>query len=113
MERLQERFRVKKPQGFGLTKPLLRDWAVYRDRSDHLDKEIFAPLAMRVDQVLGEVVDEFNVPLDQRRRVEDAIQDTANRSVKELASMGRTAIDEGRKVQEAVATKVRAAAAAL
>ncbi len=110
---LQEDFRVSKPKGFGLTKPLLRDWGIYREQASRLEKQVFAPLAIRVDQVFGDAIVEFAVPLDQRRRVNEAIQDTASRAAKELGALARATVEESREVQAGAAASSRQAVASL
>ena len=111
LEDLRERYRVRKPQGFGLTKPLLRDWGSYRERAEGLQREVFAPLAVHVDRVFGETVAEFGVPLDRRRHADEAVRETTARHGREVASAARATLDDMGSAHEAVRVRSRASVA--
>lgn len=106
---MQDGYRVRKPPGLGLTKPLLREWASYRERAERLQREVFAPLAVHVDRVFGEAVAEFDVPLDRRRRTEEVLRETAARQAKDVTAASRAASDRIATAAEGVKARARAA----
>jgi signal transduction histidine kinase len=70
---LQSRFSVSRPAGVGLTKSLQKDWAAYRDQTGKLDREVFRPLAVALERMVGDIVTEAVLPVDRRRRLEGII----------------------------------------
>ena len=105
----QQKLRVKKPQALGLTKALSRDYELYRGQAAQLDAEVFAPLAMHVERVLGEVVEEFNIPLDARARLDAALAEAKQTGERELATASTYAVDAAQSAMLAVADHARRA----
>ena len=84
VETLQARYLVRKSAALGLTKPLLRDWASYREQYEKLGTEVFEPLVGNIEKALSDVTEEFGIPLDKRRRLDEALQEAATRSARQV-----------------------------
>ncbi len=77
LSEIRESYRLSKPRGVGLSKPLQRDWNAYTAEIERLDKEVFDPFSTEVAQTLGEVAKEAKLYVDQRKRLGELIRQQA------------------------------------
>ncbi len=75
---LRTAYNVTRPRGVGLTKQLARDWEAYQREQARLESEVFAPFAKEVGEKLGVMAAQAKIYIDQRRRLQDLIQQIAN-----------------------------------
>ncbi len=71
-------YSIIRPRGVGLTKQLAREWEAYQRERTRLETEIFAPFAREVGEKLGTMAAQARIYIDQRRRLQDLIQQAAN-----------------------------------
>ena len=71
-------YSVSRPRGVGLTKQLARDWEAYQREQARLETEVFAPFAKEIGEKLGTMAAQAKIYIDQRRRLQDLIQQVAN-----------------------------------
>lgn len=77
LSEIRESYRLSKPRGVGLSKPLQRDWNAYSAEIERLDKEVFDPFSSEVAQTLGAVAQEAKLYVDQRKRLSELIKQQA------------------------------------
>jgi len=77
LSEIRESYRLSKPRGVGLSKPLQRDWSAYTAEIERLDKEVFDPFSAEVAQTLGAVAKEAKLYVDQRKRLSELIRQQA------------------------------------
>ena len=106
---LQKQVSITRPPGIGLSKPLQRDWALYRERANRLEREVYMPLAVAVDRMVGDIASEANIPLDRRRRVVDAVGESVTQARKSVNGESRQVLAVGAEASRAVATMAREA----
>jgi len=70
---------IARPRGVGLTKALTRDWQAYREESARLEEEVFAPFVKTVSETLGSMAKQARIYIDQRRRLQELIQNVAEK----------------------------------
>ena len=74
---IRTKYTVIKPRGVGLTKQLTRDWEAYQREHARLDLEVFMPFMKEVGEKLSEMAKQAKIYIDQRRRLQDLIQQAA------------------------------------
>ena len=74
---VRESYRLAKPRGVALSKPLQRDWNAYTSELERLDNELFDPFSREVAKTLGAVAQEAKLYVDQRKRLSALIQQQA------------------------------------
>ncbi|MES2462869.1 MAG: ATP-binding protein [Armatimonadota bacterium] len=92
---LKLEYRIAKPRGMGLSKELSRKWLQYQRESSRLEKSIFEPAIMRVDELVGDLARQSRLSIDRRRRIERTLQDLSLQAT-------RTAREEGKQTDETV-----------
>jgi len=75
---LQERYRVSRPRGVGLSKSLEREWNNYQDAYDNLQSKVFAPAISLVEDVVSAEAAKARLELDRRRRIENALNEISS-----------------------------------
>lgn len=77
LSEIRESYRLAKPRGVGLSRPLQRDWNAYSTEMERLDRDVFAPFSTEVAQTLGMVAKEARLYVDQRKRLAELIRQQA------------------------------------
>ncbi len=77
---IRDGYRVPKPRGIGLSRQLTRDWEAYEEVSEQLEQNVFFPASSEIAETLGRVAAEARVLVDQRKRVQDILEQIAESS---------------------------------
>lgn len=99
LSEIRESYRLSKPRGVGLSKPLQRDWNAYTAEIERLDTEVFDPFSTEVAHTLGEVAKEAKLYVDQRKRLSELIRQQAEsrkKAVNEEAGQVRNSANDTR-----------------
>jgi len=75
---LRATYTIARPRGVGLTKKLAREWDAYRMERARLEEEVFTPFAKEVGETLGSMAEQAKIYIDQRRRLQELIQNVAD-----------------------------------
>ena len=110
---IDERNRVSRPRGFGLTRQLQRDWDAYTHERHRLEQDVFRPASARSDELVTRHATRVRADLDDRRRLNRALKDTSETQRKRTGSLQREARDELTQLQERVLARTRAGLTAL
>ena len=110
---IDERHRVTRPRGFGLTRQLQRDWEAYRLERHRLEHDVFRPAVTRLDELVTNHAARVRANLDERRRLDHALKDTSDTQRRRTGSLQRETRDALTQLQERVLTRTRAGLTAL
>ena len=103
LDSLRRSYRVERPEGIGLPEDLGRDWLVYADELDRVEKEVFAPAEERIREMVSDAARQAKVELARRERVKALLDATVNSST---ALMEEAEKKTARELEE-VRSKVR------
>ncbi len=90
---IRAKYLVTRPRGVGLTKNLIREWEAYQTELARLEDEVFVPFARVVSETLSAIADQAKIHIDQRRRLQELIQNVADKQ-KSLIRTEVTALRE-------------------
>lgn len=76
---LQATYTIARPRGVGLTKKLTREWEAYKMEQARLEEEVFTPFVKEVGETLGSMAAQAKIYIDQRRRLQELIQNVADK----------------------------------
>ena len=76
---LRATYTIARPRGVGLTKKLTREWEAYRMEQARLEEEVFTPFVKAVGETLGSMAAQAKIYIDQRRRLQELIQNVADK----------------------------------
>ncbi len=76
---LRATYTVARPRGVGLTKKLAREWEAYQMEHARLEEEVFTPFVKEVGEILSSMAAQAKIYIDQRRRLQELIQNVANK----------------------------------
>ena len=76
---IRAKYLVTRPRGVGLTKKLIREWEAYQTELARLEDEVFVPFARVVSETLSAIADQAKIHIDQRRRLQELIQNVADK----------------------------------
>ena len=79
LENIRSKYIITRPRGVGLTKQLTRDWEAYQTEMSRLEDEVFVPFAKMVSETLSFIADQAKIHIDQRRRLQELIQNVADK----------------------------------
>ncbi|MDE3000536.1 MAG: hypothetical protein OXU79_15805 [Gemmatimonadota bacterium] len=77
LDEMRTKYSITRPRGIGLTKRLSSDWEAYHTERDRLEAEVFDPFVKEVGESLVSTADVANIHIDQRRRIQELIQNVA------------------------------------
>ena len=80
LESLRRSYRVDRPEGIGLPEDLGRDWLVYAEELDHVEKEVFAPAEERIREMVSDAANQAKVELARKERVKALLDATVSNS---------------------------------
>ena len=83
---IRESYRVAKPRGIGLSKPLQRDWDAYAAEVERLEKVVFDPFSVEVARSVNTVACAARIHVDQRKRIGEIIRQQAESWRKAVAT---------------------------
>ena len=72
-------YSIARPRGVGLTKRLVRDWEAYQMEQARLESEVFTPFVKKIGETLGSLAAQAKIRIDQRRRLQDLVQNIADK----------------------------------
>ncbi|MFA4846333.1 MAG: ATP-binding protein, partial [Patescibacteria group bacterium] len=72
---LQNRYRLARPRGVGLSKALQREWGDYLDAFEKLQETVFDPTNALVEAEVSVEAQKARLELDRRIRIENALND--------------------------------------
>ncbi len=75
---LRADYTIARPRGVGLTKQLTKEWEAYQWEHARLEEEVFTPFVKEVGERLGSMATEAKIYIDQRRRLQELIQNVAD-----------------------------------
>ncbi len=99
---LRDEYLVKKGRGFSPNRKVQARWYSYEDTRAKLEKEIFQPLSMWVDEAITEVAGQKLIALDRRRRAKKTLDTTGDNNLRIARSVGRDALSEAQALVEVV-----------
>ena len=112
LARLRSEYDRKKPSGVALTKTLTDDWNLYLQERNRIEHDLFVPFEKEISSALGEVANQAELYIDQRKRLDERIKALAAERKKQLQDASSLAIDSAsqtRKSVTAIAEKARLA----
>jgi signal transduction histidine kinase len=98
---IRDSYRVPKPRGIGLSRSLTRDWEAYEEAMERLENEVFGPASREIAETLGRIAVEASVLLDQRKRVQELLEqfaDTSKQSVQDREKEVRESVEKTSRV---------------
>ncbi|NTV94913.1 MAG: ATP-binding protein [Thiobacillus sp.] len=94
LERLRGEYRVRRPQGIGLTKQLTSDWQAYRRVSAELEAECFMPLAAEFEKRMSLLLERRGAELDRRAMLRETLEQRTS-SIEKAVSRSKSNAQEG------------------
>ena len=76
---IRAKYLVTRPRGVGLTKKLIHEWEAYQTELARLEEKVFVPFARVVSETLSSIAEQAKIHIDQRRRLQEIIQNVANK----------------------------------
>ena len=103
LERLRNDYRVRRPQGIGLTKQLTSDWQAYKRVSGELESECFTPLIAEFENRMALLLERRGAELDRRAMLRETLAQRTS-SIEKAASRSKSNAQEGlQKARDSVA----------
>lgn len=107
LSEIRENYRLSRPRGVGLSKPLQRDWKAYTAEIERLDKEVFDTFSTEVAQTVGAVAKGARLYVDQRKRLSELIRQQAESGKKAVTREARQVRDSARDTRSSALRFVR------
>lgn len=102
-ERLRGEYRVRRPQGVGLTKQLTSDWQAYRRVSAELETECFMPLVAQFESRMAQLLERRGAEIDRRAMLRETLERKTS-IIEKSVSRSRSNAQEGlHKARDSVA----------
>lgn len=79
LSEIRAAYSIARPRGVGLTKRLEREWEAYQMEQARLESEVFTPFVQEVSETLGSLAAQAKIRIDQRRRLQDLVQNIAEK----------------------------------
>jgi len=105
LSELQERYKIVRPRGVGLSQAQEREWANYMEAFGKLQQSVFAPAIALVEDVVSTEAQKARLGLDRRLRVESALNEISSTTRK----VTRNESAETRQVLTTVQNEITAA----
>ena len=75
---LRAKTKVTRVKGFAIGKQLQFEWRAYLKAMEDLEKSVFEPAYLEIEEISNKVARENKIIIDRRRKLERAIDDTVN-----------------------------------
>ena len=98
---MRETYSVARPRGVGLTERLTREWEAYQLERARLESEVFTPFKETISETLVSTAVNARICIDQRRRIQDLIQNVSDTKNTELRIETRAVQDAANDVRRA------------
>ena len=111
LEEIRQSYRVTKPRGVGLSRPLQREWDAYCGEQERLERDVFQTFEEEVAETLGKMAEEAKLLVDQRKRVEELLHQLAEQNRKTVQHRAKevreTAEDTTRKAARTASDSIQ------
>jgi signal transduction histidine kinase len=85
----EEKYKVERPRGMALSKPLSRRYAKYEDERARIEEEVLEPARRRADEMVDETVKSHKLALARQLRLEHAITEAVKAARNETRAAQR------------------------
>lgn len=106
VQSVREEYSFRRPTGIGLTKELAREWERYLAERSELEASTFGPLEHEIAERISGLSQERNLPIDQRRRLEELLEAFSTERKNLLGKAAATLASNADDVQAAVSKVV-------
>ncbi len=90
LRKTDDKFKVERPRGMALSRPLARRYARYEDVRARVQEEVLEPARRRVDELLNSFVETHDLALARQLRLEHAIEAAAKSARTETRAAQRS-----------------------
>lgn len=94
LERLRGEYRVRRPQGIGLTKQLTSDWQAYKRMSVELESECFTPLIADFERRMSLLLARRGAEIDRRAMLRETLEERTS-SIEKAVSRSKNIAQVG------------------
>lgn len=94
LERLRSEYRVRRPQGIGLTKQLTSDWQAYKRVFGELESTCFMPLVTEFENRMALLLERRGAELDRRAMLRETLEQRTS-SIEKAVSRSKSSAQEG------------------
>ena len=109
LDELRATYTIARPRGVGLTKKLTREWEAYQVERARLEETVFAPFVKEVGETLGSMAAQAKVYIDQRRRLQELIQNVADKQSSQMRTEATSLKETAGDTRRAAVNTVRSA----
>ncbi len=93
ISKVEDLYRVPNPKGFHLSKDLLEEWEAYQDEWDRVGVICFQVAKMKLSTTIDSYKDEYQVELNKRARLQQAIDEIAANVEKSVSAESKQTKD--------------------
>lgn len=104
---IDDRSRIIKPRGVGLTKEQSLLWARYEVERDRLVSEVFQPAHVELQRLVQEAANKHGLALEMRRHAAETLAGLGTRSTKQVRSLATGITETAKSLQERVIETAR------
>ena len=97
--RLEAGYRIIRPR-IGLSKAILRDWAIYNTEFASLQENVFRPAREQVQEIIGAEVGKARLSLGRRTRTEATLSGLDREAQRTMKALGKEVKSEAENVAE-------------
>lgn len=76
LDKIRSTYKVVRKRGFGLGKALQHDWEAYVSEYDRLERDIFSPAELKIEEIASDAAMKYKFAIDRRKRLVRALEDT-------------------------------------
>lgn len=107
LAKVEESYRISRPQGVALPQKLQKDWDAYLEAFASLQKMVFGPALLSLECLVGEQAEATRLTLDRRLRIEMALETLATETRKVTNQEKKATASQAETVQKEVVTKTK------
>lgn len=107
LAKVEEDYRISRPQGVALPQKLQKDWDAYLEAFASLQKMVFGPALLSLERLVGEQAEATRLILDRRLRIEMALETLAIETRKVTNQEKKATASQAETVQKEVITKTK------
>ena len=110
IDTLEDKYRIIRPRGVGLTKRLEKEWNVYTEAFANLQRSVFDAARRELEQLISSEAQQARVLLDRRIRVKRAIDSLSEETRKTTAQEKKSTTETADEVLQKVVAETKASA---
>lgn len=76
LDEIRSTYKVVRKRGFGLGKVLQHDWEAYNLEYERLERDIFTPAEVKIEEISSDAAVKYTFAIDRRKRLIRALEDT-------------------------------------